>query len=581
MLELSFSIGNSNEKFNFDLVRVLQNTIPLFIEKLGLIGACVLKDTDQGLQVIYESSLVENPCFPKSEIALEHIVGTPDSAQIQSYQIIRESYTHRIFNLNNFGILILSGEKPLDSDLLSQLLPVISLFEHECNLNVISDFLDFSKIKSGQITLDKTDFNIHELCHKIFDFNKYRAEEKKISFQCSVDPAIQESINGDSVRLHQVLNNLVSNAIKFTNEGSVELHCKLISEDQDNSRILFVVEDTGIGISPENQKSIFNSFQQEDESITRTNGGTGLGLPISRKWVELMGGELSLESIKNQGSSLFFTLNMPNGSSVNHEKREPKVESRSALLTGYRILVVEDNKFNQCVVQAMLQKWGAALVIAEDGQQAVDLLSAEKFNLILMDIQMPVMDGITAAKIIRNNLKLQTPILAITANVVKGIVETCEEAGMQGYISKPFEENDLREKIISIIRAGQEQREVSPPIIPETIVTDTSRLSKMVGNDKLLLNRMILKFLEVTPAYMKALSDAATSNDHDAIGRMSHKLKSSIDLVSADILRDLIKRINETSKSSGETRLLKEMIDEFSRYFDLLVKQLDDIQRTN
>lgn len=359
------------------------------------------------------------------------------------------------------------------------------------------------------------------------------------------------------------------------------LHCKLISEDQDNSRILFVVEDTGIGISPENQKSIFNSFQQEDESITRTNGGTGLGLPISRKWVELMGGELSLESIKNQGSSLFFTLNMPNGSSVNHEKREPKVESRSALLTGYRILVVEDNKFNQCVVQAMLQKWGAALVIAEDGQQAVDLLSAEKFNLILMDIQMPVMDGITAAKIIRNNLKLQTPILAITANVVKGIVETCEEAGMQGYISKPFEENDLREKIISIIRAGQEQREVSPPIIPETIVTDTSRLSKMVGNDKLLLNRMILKFLEVTPAYMKALSDAATSNDHDAIGRMSHKLKSSIDLVSADILRDLIKRINETSKSSGETRLLKEMIDEFSRYFDLLVKQLDDIQRTN
>ncbi len=444
-------------------------------------------------------------------------------------------------------------------------------------LTVINDILDFSKIESGQITLDRTDFNINELCRRVYDANEYRAEGKNIKLQYSVDPAIPEFLKGDPVRLHQVLNNLVSNAIKFTNEGGVEMHFKLIGEDKNISTILFVVEDTGIGISPENQKRIFNSFQQEDESITRTYGGTGLGLPISKQLVELMGGELSLESTKHKGSSFFFTLNIPNGSAVGCEIEKPAVEPGSANLTGYRILLVEDNKFNQFIAQSILEKWGGAVMIAEDGQQAVDNLSSGKFDLILMDIQMPVMDGLTAAKIIRNKLNLQTPILALTANVVKGIVERCEEAGMQGYISKPFDENELYTKIMAVIGKNQGYDESAPLISPEVIVADTSRLSKMVGNDKSMLNRMILKFLEVTPAYMTELSDAAVNNDPDAISRMSHKIKSSVDLVSTDKVRDLIKQINEKSKSPGEIENLREMIKEFSMQFELLVRQLNDV----
>ena len=443
-------------------------------------------------------------------------------------------------------------------------------------LTVINDILDFSKIESGQIDLDKTDFSIGELCRRVYDANEYRAEGKNIKLLYSVDPAIPEFLKGDSVRLHQILNNLVSNAIKFTQEGKVELHCKLIGNEENKSKILFVVEDTGIGISPENQKKIFQSFQQEDESITRTYGGTGLGLAISKQLVELMGGKLSVESTKNVGSSFFFTLDIPDGSEIKQKTEETSTEHEAASLKGFRILLVEDNKFNQFIAQSIIEKWGASTMIAEDGQQALSILATEKFDLILMDIQMPVMDGITAANLIRQNLKLQTPILALTANVVKGIVERCTGAGMQGYISKPFDENELFSKIISVIHEKPEMDITIPPVIPEVIVADTSRLLKMVGNEKLMLNRMILKFLEVTPEYMHELSEAALNKDVDAIGRMSHKIKSSIDLVSTDNMRDLIKQINDKSKSPDGLEALPEMIQKFASFFELLTKQLGE-----
>jgi PAS domain S-box-containing protein len=533
------------------------------------------KRTEQELKKATEAAEASNMAKTRFLTTMSHEIRTPLNAIIGMIRLFRET------RLDQPQLKLLGNMNTASENLLA----------------IINDILDFSKIESGQITLDKIDFNVNELFRRVFDANEYRAEGKNIKLQYSVDPLIPEFLNGDPYRLHQALNNLVSNAVKFTNEGSVELHCKLIGEEQDASRILFVVEDTGIGISPENQKRIFESFHQEDESITRTYGGTGLGLAISRQLVEMMGGELGLESSKSTGSSFYFTLIITKGSAGHSCNTEPSTEHVRSALTGFRILLVEDNKFNQFIAQSMMEKWGAAVILAEDGQQAVNILTSEKFDLILMDIQMPVMDGITAAKMIRNNLKIQTPILALTANVVMGIVEKCEEAGMQGYISKPFEEEELCEKIITLIREGQAQSVVSPPNIPEIVesklvlpevkvtapeihgsnVADISRLSKMVSHDKAMRNRMILKFLEVTPAYMQALSDAAVHNDYDAVSRMSHKLKSSIDLVSVESLRDLIKRINETSKPAGESENLKAMIDEFSGLFELLVKQLNDL----
>ncbi|MEI7982115.1 MAG: ATP-binding protein, partial [Bacteroidota bacterium] len=441
-------------------------------------------------------------------------------------------------------------------------------------LSIINVILDFSKIESGQIEIERTDFNLHELVHRVYDANDFRAEEKSIKLRYSVDERIHEFLKGDPVRLQQILNNLVSNAIKFTKDGIVELRCELAGKQNGKDSILFMVEDTGIGISPENQLKIFNSFQQEDKSITRTYGGTGLGLAISKQLVELMGGKLCVQSIKNKGSQFYFTIELELGLGVKPEIKQVSAIGDILSLNGIKVLLVEDNKFNQFIAQAILEKWSAKTTLCENGEQAVEKLRIESFDLILMDIQMPVMDGITASSIIREELKLQTPILALTANVIKGIVERCEEAGMQGYISKPFDENELYAKIRSVVAITNDGKDKNPEQAEPIRLCDISRLVKMVGNDGKILKRMIEKFLEVTPDYNRELSEASDNHDVDAIERTSHKIKSAIDLVSNDTMRNLIKTINDIGKTGVESDELYMLIQKFMTYFTILCDQL-------
>jgi len=330
-----------------------------------------------------------------------------------------------------------------------------NLFISSDNLfTIINDILDFSKIESGQLNLEKTNFSIHEIIRRVYGSQEYKAEEKNIELKYSIDPTISPILSGDPVRLQQVLVNLVNNAIKFTPEGTVALSCVLQSESKFTNSIKFCIEDTGIGISNDSISIIFQSFQQEDESITRTYGGTGLGLAISKQLIELMGGTIEVESQKNSGSKFFFTLNFP--TIVKETSKQTAESPKPAFmnLTGVRILLVEDNKFNQIIAQSLLEKWQSKVQIAANGQKAIDILQTEVFDIILMDLQMPVMDGITAAEFIRKELKIETPILALTANVVKGVIEKCMEAGMNGYVSKPFIPEDIHAKIVSLLKPG-------------------------------------------------------------------------------------------------------------------------------
>jgi PAS domain S-box-containing protein len=319
---------------------------------------------------------------------------------------------------------------------------------------IINDILDFSKIESGQFNLEKTDISIEEIIRRVYGSQEYKAEEKNIRLEYSIDPGIDPFLSGDPVRLQQVLVNLVNNAIKFTSEGSVKLSCTLLSKSANNNSLKFVVEDTGIGINKESLSKIFESFQQEDESITRNYGGTGLGLAISKQLIELMGGVIEVESQKDSGSKFFFALDLPvvkkESANENTEPKKPAFMN----LKGVNILLVEDNKFNQIIAQSLLEKWETSVKIADNGQKAIEILQTSTFDIILMDLQMPVMDGITAAGIIRQDLKLDTPILALTANVVKGVIEKCMEAGMNGYVSKPFIPEDIHAKIVSLLKPG-------------------------------------------------------------------------------------------------------------------------------
>lgn len=440
-------------------------------------------------------------------------------------------------------------------------------------LMIINDILDFSKIESGEMLLEETTFNLKEQVDRIYNSHFYIAQEKQIQLKLNFDHAIDGVYKGDPIRLQQVLSNLVSNAVKFTTKGDVTIECNPVNVSQKSARIRFAISDTGIGIKKENLSKIFESFKQADNSITRTYGGSGLGLAISKQIVELMGGEIKVESKENQGSTFSFILELPK---VNIETKSSKtkklVEPES--LKGYSVLLVEDNKLNQILATSMLEKWETRIVVASNGQQAVEILEKDTFDIILMDIQMPIMDGMTASKIIREKLKLTTPILALTANVIKGIVEQCEEVGMQGYVSKPFEADDLYKKILSQISSHQQKEMPAEENDTEIQIADISRLKRMIGADFDQLNKMIKKFIEITPTYVNDLNNGEITNNLECISSASHKIKSSIDLVSTDLMRELILQINQESRTGGSLEELKLKIKKFNLYYKLLENQL-------
>jgi len=441
-------------------------------------------------------------------------------------------------------------------------------------LMIINDILDFSKIESGEMLLEETSFSIRDVVKRVYSAHEFIAKEKQIELKYYVDKHIGNYHKGDPLRLQQILSNLTNNAIKFTPDGKIEIRCILESETGQMNRLRFEVEDTGIGISEDNQKKIFESFKQEDDTISRTHGGTGLGLAISKQLVELMGGELKLDSAKNVGSKFYFSIDMliVEGRTANIPDHTLGADTNS--IKGYSILLVEDNKLNQILATAMLEKWETKVVVAGNGQQALEALEKDTFDIILMDIQMPIMDGMTASRLIREKLRLTTPILALSANVIKGIVEKCEEAGMQGYISKPFEADDLYRKIVQHVAKSRNNNGNIKTESFDVVVADISRLEKMMGFDSMQLDIMIHKFLEITPSYLEELNRADSVNDVSAIASSSHKIKSSIDLVSTPLMRDLILKINLESRKDGDIIEIKQLIKKFNAYYKLLEGQL-------
>jgi len=441
-------------------------------------------------------------------------------------------------------------------------------------LMIINDILDFSKIESGEMLLEETSFKVSDVISRVFNSHVFIAKEKQIELKYHVDKRLYDFHKGDPLRLQQVLSNLVNNAIKFTPQGSIEIRCELESVSGQKNKIRFEVQDTGIGISLENQEKVFESFKQEDDTISRTHGGSGLGLAISKQIVELMGGKLKLESTRHIGSKFYFSIDLKIAEDQIMQNSIQGTESGDNLLKGYSVLLVEDNKLNQMLATTMLEKWGAKVVIAGNGQQAVDIVAEDTFDIILMDIQMPVMDGMTASKMIREKLFVNTPILALSANVIKGIVERCEAAGMQGYISKPFDPDDLFKKIFLHISRNKKHAIQTNDATSNIRVSDVSRLEKMIGSDQVQLNIMLDKFLEITPAYLGELNKGDLANDLDAIALASHKIKSSIDLVSTSIMRDLILKINQTSRHGSDIAEVKQLIRQFNAFYKLLEIQL-------
>jgi PAS domain S-box-containing protein len=324
-------------------------------------------------------------------------------------------------------------------------------FSGESLLHIINDILDFTKLDSGKIELSSIDFNLRELTQSLYQSFSYKAREKGIVFDVEYDEKMPFMVKGDNFRLSQVLNNLISNAIKFTREGSVKLRV-VLAEDKGASLVTkFSVIDTGIGIAEDKQDKIFEQFTQADSNTTRLYGGTGLGLSISSRLVELMGSAIVVDSEVGKGSDFHFSIVLQRGTAV-----EPEPSTQRAMVKSndqFRnklILLAEDNTFNANIARRFITGWGAGIDVVADGWQAIEFVSRKKYDLILMDVQMPQLDGFACTRKIRKHFK-DIPIIAVTASPKNEILQEILACGMNDFVSKPFKPNELRSKMLEYL----------------------------------------------------------------------------------------------------------------------------------
>ncbi|MFN4149954.1 MAG: response regulator, partial [Candidatus Sericytochromatia bacterium] len=315
----------------------------------------------------------------------------------------------------------------------------------ESLLSLVSDILDFSKIESGEIKIEEREFDLKKIVESIVNVYKIQAEKRNNLLSYSFEGFYNYDFIGDSLRINQIFNNLVSNAIKFTENGTINLKISFIEDDfvKKSTKILFEVTDTGIGVPADKLDYIFEKFTQENFSITRKYGGSGLGLSITKKLIELMNGNIKLESIVGIGSRFYFYLDLKKSD----KKEDYNLKKEPDDLSKIKVLLVEDNDVNIMLTTKFFDKWKLNYQVAENGLIALDKFRTNKFDLILMDLQMPEMDGFTATQEIRKE-NINIPIIALTANSMSEEREKCLSSGFNYYITKPFKPNYLKEKIL-------------------------------------------------------------------------------------------------------------------------------------
>ncbi|MDH5389356.1 MAG: ATP-binding protein [Gammaproteobacteria bacterium] len=312
-------------------------------------------------------------------------------------------------------------------------------------MSILNDILDLSKIEAGQLEFEAIPFDLREVVNDVVVLHSLKAEQMGIYLNSNVEEAVPRNVIGDPTRMRQVMVNLISNAIKFTSEGGVSVHIKLKLKDEKDALIRVEVMDTGIGIPKSKHQKLFVAFSQADGSTTRKYGGSGLGLTIVRQLVEMMKGNLGVDSEVGKGSKFWFVI--PLGIARDDEISEmPAIVAKPVVLTG-KVLLVEDNPINQMVAKKMLEKTGLVSVLAENGKEALERLEQEEFDAVLMDCQMPEMDGFEATRLWREQEQMlsngRLPIIAMTANVMQGDRERCLASGMDDYLGKPVRQAEL------------------------------------------------------------------------------------------------------------------------------------------
>lgn len=401
-------------------------------------------------------------------------------------------------------------------------------------LIIINDILDYSKIEAGRLELKQFKFNLYDLISDQKVIFSHAAAEKGIAIEFEIQDALPEWIISDQVRIRQILNNLISNAIKFTNSGKISIVGKLLDRKNETLTIEFSVKDTGIGISKQGIKKLFKDFSQVDESTTRRFGGTGLGLSISKKLVELLDGQISVESKTGLGSEFKFTISCRTASESVTKNHAPSNRTSNKNLSDLKILTVDDNEINQLVLSGYLEQFNITPKIAQNGMQAVEILKQENFDLVFMDCHMPIMDGFEATQQIVKHLKDSRPyIVALTASTMKEDIEKCYHSGMDDFLSKPVVKEELG-KLLSDFSKGIRDSTFFSKMksnSSETIRPDPLDLRSLLDHFEQNYDNMnkAIKILEdKLEDQMRTVLDSFNDKNLDNLKNAAHKLKGMI-----------------------------------------------------
>ncbi len=465
-------------------------------------------------------------------------------------------------------------------------------------LALINDILDFSKIEAGRLELNPQNFDLEEMVTQTVEMMAPRATTKGLELTCRIESDFGERlVHGDDVRLRQVLINLIGNATKFTEMGQIVVNVKLCSNNDDHNLIRFEVTDTGIGIPKDRQAQLFESFSQADSSTTRKYGGTGLGLSICRSLVNLMDGTIGVESTEGVGSTFWFEVPIEWSvkESGDTSERTPIPDapvSISAPIPHARILLAEDNPVNQMFASEVLKRAGLDCDVAADGRQVLDAVQSQHYDLILMDCQMPEMDGFEATGHIRameadGRLNHHIPILALTANAIKGDRERCLKAGMDGYLSKPIDPKILIDNIKALLpddlpANAQQSSERAPAQAqpPDTVDQPivVKALMEHCMNDAMFVGSILDQFQASASQYLNQIRQAVAGEDPEQAGRHAHALKGAAGMLAAETLQQIAFEMEEAGKA-GQLQHLREQIDELNEELRRCLEYIPTVQR--
>jgi two-component system sensor histidine kinase/response regulator len=438
-------------------------------------------------------------------------------------------------------------------------------FAGEHLLGIIDDILDFSKIEAGMLDIEMVGFTLAHVLETVSTVVAPKAVTKDLALEFVIDPALPPMMQGDPLRLGQILINYTNNAIKFSDRGTITVRVMKCEESAADCLLRFEVRDNGIGLSPEEAGKLFQSFQQADTSITREYGGTGLGLAICKQLAQLMGGEVGVESQSGAGSNFWFTARVGKLDADTAGTVTAPGGSTPALpgLAGARILLVEDNTFNQQIALEILEEAGCSVCLAQNGLEALDLLAKASFDCVLMDVQMPVMDGLHATRLIRLEPRLQgLRVLAMTATATSEDRQRCMAAGMDDFISKPIQPALLCQTVARwlpprMVEASSAEAVPEPTVFPTILagdpaVIDLTILAKLLSYDQDKVRKFAFKFLQSTHSGFEEMETSLAAGNVERVRELGHRIKSAARTVGALGMAELCQSLEHLPVSPQE-----------------------------